>query len=380
MTFAFCAPPLLIMDDAALATAAEQWLECTVVALDTEFMRTDTFFPKLALIQLCDGRSTWLIDPLPLTNLAPLIALLTNPKILKVLHSCSEDLEVLQHFMGCSPAPLFDTQVAAALTGHGFSRGYSALVKDLSGVELSKQETRSDWLKRPLSKAQLDYAALDVHYLLPMYEQLTEALRERGRLHWMDEEMATLEANAAAPQLVQNYYQRIKGAWRLDRRGVGVLQQLGAWREGEARLRNRPRNWVVADKILLEIAAVRPTTYGALAALEVVGQKILDRYGGLMIDIVAAVLQQSENALPETLPKSLPRESGAFLNKCRERVQTVAAELGLAPEMLARKVDMEQLVRTHRAGAATLPPPLNTGWRRTVIGDQLLSCVQVGGE
>lgn len=380
MAFDFCAPPLLIIDDAALAIAAEQWLECTVVALDTEFMRTDTFFPKLALIQLCDGRNTWLIDPLSLTNLAPLVTLLGNRKVVKVLHSCSEDLEVLQHFIGHSPAPLFDTQVAAALTGHGFSRGYSTLVEDLSGVQLSKQETRSDWLKRPLSKAQLDYAALDVHYLLPMYEQLTETLRDLGRLHWMDEEMATLEAHATAPQQAQYSYQRIKGAWRLDRRGVGVLQQLAIWREGEARLRNRPRNWIVADKILLEIAAVRPTTYGALAALEVIGQTILDRYGGLMIDIVAAVIELSEDTLPEPLPKALPRESGALLNRCRERVQMVAAELGVASEMLARKVDMEQLVRTHRAGAATLPPPLHTGWRRAVIGEQLLSCVQTGAE
>ncbi len=380
MAFDFSTPPLLIMDDAALAAAADQWRGCAAVALDTEFMRTDTFFPKLALIQLCDGNHTWLIDPVSVTNLAPLIALLTDRKILKVLHSCSEDLEVLRHVMGCSPAPLFDTQVAAALTGYGFSQGYSSLVRDLNGVELSKQETRSDWLKRPLSKAQLDYAALDVHYLLPMYEQLTENLRDRGRLHWMDEEMATLEANAAAPQLAQNYYQRIKGAWRLDCRSVGVLQRLAVWREEEARLRNRPRNWIVADKILLEVAAVRPTTYGALASLGVIGQKILDRYGGLMIDIVAAVIELSEDALPEPLPRALPRESGALLNRCRERVQMVAAELGLAPEMLARKVDMEQLVRTYRAGAATLPPPLHTGWRRAVIGEQLLSCVQAGAE
>ncbi len=380
MAFDFCGPPLLIMDDDALAAAADQWQACSAVAVDTEFMCTDTFFPKLALIQLCDGHHTWLIDPLAVTDPQPLIALLTNRKILKVLHSCSEDLEVLRHALGCLPAPLFDTQVAAALTGYGFSRGYSALVGDLCGVQLSKQETRSDWLKRPLSKAQLDYAALDVLYLLPMYEQLTENLGKRGRAHWMDEEMATLEGTAAAPQQVEKYYQRIKGAWRLDRRGVGVLQQLAAWREGEARLRNRPRNWIVADKALLEIAAARPLTYGGLAALELVGQKVLDRYGGRMLDMVAAVVEQSADGLPETLPKSLPRESGALLNRCREQVQAVATELGLAAEMLARKVDMEQLVRSQRAGMAKLPAPLDTGWRRGVIGEQLLSCVQGGGE
>ncbi len=380
MAFDFRAPPLLIVDDAGLAAAAQQWQKCAVVALDTEFMRTDTFFPKLALVQLCDGRSTWLIDPLSLSDLAPLGDLLANPKVLKVLHSCSEDLEVLQHVMGQSPAPLFDTQVAAALTGHGFSRGYSSLVKDLRGVELSKQETRSDWLKRPLTTAQLDYAALDVHYLLPMCEQLTENLQGRGRLPWMDEEMTTLEANAAEPAQAQNYYQRIKGAWRLDRRGVGVLQQLATWREGEARLRNRPRNWIVADKALLDIAAARPTTYGALAALEVVGQKILDRYGGLMIEMVAAVIAQSEDALPDALPRALPRESGALLNRCREQVQAMAVQLGLAPEMLARKADMEHLVRTCHQGAPTLPPLLDQGWRRSVIGEQLLSCVQAGAE
>ncbi len=334
MTFDFCAPPLLIADDAALIAAAAQWQECAAVALDTEFRRTNTFFPRLALIQLGDGPHTWLID----------------------------------------------TQVAAALTGYGFSRGYSSLVRDLSGVELSKQETRSDWLQRPLSNAQLDYAALDVHYLLPMYEQLMKNLRETGRLRWMDEEMVTLAATAAAPQQARKYYQRIKGAWRLDRRGIGVLQQLAAWREGEARLRNRPRNWIVADKALLEIAAARPKTYGGLAALAVVGQKVLDRYGGHLIDLVATVLEQPEDGLPETLPKSLPREFGALLDSCRQQVQAVAAELGLAAEILARKVDVEQLVRSHQVGAAKLPPPLDTGWRREVIGEQLLSCVQGSAE
>lgn len=380
MAFDYCGPPLLITDDAGLAAAAQQWQESAVVALDTEFMRTDTFYPKLALVQLCDGRNTWLIDPLPLKNLEPLLALLVNPKVVKVLHSCSEDLEVLHRYLGQSPTPLFDTQVAAALTGYGFSRGYSALVKDLNGVELSKQETRSDWLKRPLSAAQLNYAALDVHYLLPLYEQLTENLEREGKAHWMGEDMSSLQIAAAEPQDVEQYYARIKGAWRLDRRGVGVLQRLSAWREGEARLRDRPRNWIIADTALLEIAAARPTSPAALGALGGMPRKTLERWGTLIIDTVEAVSALAESGLPPILPRALPRESGSLLKKCREQVQALAQELNVAPEMLARKADMEYLVRTYNEGGAALPPALERSWRRTVVGEQLLACLQPGGE
>lgn len=350
------------------------------MALDTEFIRTDTFYPLLGLVQLSDGASSWLIDPLAMSTdeLAPLVELLLDQGVVKVIHSCSEDLEVLRHTLGVVPTPIFDTQVAAAFAGLGFSLSYLALVKELAGVTLDKHETRSDWLRRPLSAAQLVYAAEDVEHLLTAYGKLVIRLGELGRLDWLREDLQAVQLAAAAEPLAEDYFVRVKGAWKLDRQGLAILKALTTWREGEARKLDRPRSRIVADKDLLEIAILKPRQRALLLANRDLHPRSIRVYGDKLIELILTVLSSDPGQFPETLPKPVPREYGSMLKACRKIVQEKADALGLAPEILARRADLEYLLRNVADGAARLPPAMAQGWRRHIIGDDLLAHTSQG--
>ncbi|MFZ5654567.1 MAG: ribonuclease D [Pseudomonadota bacterium] len=363
----------LIESAAQLAAAAAAWRAHPALALDTEFMRTDTFHPRLALVQVSDGERVWLVDPLAIGDLTPLAGVLADPAVVKVLHSCSEDLEVLQRAVGCRPAPLYDTQVAAAMTGHGFSLSYGALVRRLLGIELDKQETRSDWMQRPLSAAQLDYAAADVRFLFPVYLRLAEDAARLHRAAWIDEEMARLAARAAEEPPPREQYLRVKGAGRLGRAELAALRELAAWREAEARHRDRPRGHIVNDAELLALAAARPAGRAALAAVEGLRPRVVREYGEPLLAAVAAAAALPAEAQPPALDQGPPeRAAREFIRASREWLAERAGQLAIAPEMLARRADLELLARSRAAGGATLPPALAQGWRRAAVGEPLL--------
>ena len=373
-------PAIMVTDSSSLLAAVEKLNLVDAIALDTEFIRTDTFYPRLALIQLCDGVTTWLIDPLAFADdeLSPLVELLSDESVLKVIHSCSEDLEVLKYALGVLPRPLFDTQIAAAFVGLGFSLGYQALVKEITGVELSKHETRSDWLRRPLSDSQLRYAAEDVHYLGEIYEKLNENLIASGRLDWLQEDMRALLASAELDAPVEQYYSRVKGAWKLDRQSLGVLKLLCSWREVEARGEDRPRGRIVADKDLLQVAISKPQDKRLLSGRQAAnGEGIHPRaarvYGEKIVSLVADGLQADPDSLPLLLTKPVPREQGGTLKACKKIVKDRANALAMAPEMLARKADLTYLLHGAVAGEAKLSLAMENGWRKAIIGDHLLA-------
>ena len=367
----------LVASAAQLDAAAAVWRACPVLALDTEFMRTDTFFPRLALVQVSSGEQAWLIDPLAIDELAPVAAMLSDPGVVKVLHSCSEDLEVFQCALGCRPAPLYDTQVAAALTGHGFSLGYGALVLRLLGIELDKQETRSDWLQRPLSGPQLAYAAADVHYLLPVYRQLAEAAARQGKAAWMAEEMHRLLVQAAAGVPPREQYRRVKGAGRLKRVELAALRELAAWREARARAGNRPRGHLVNDAELLALAIARPRDRAALAAVAELRPRVMREHGDQLLAALAVTAELAPADYPELLDQGPPERSAReLIRACRDWLAERAGMLEVAPELLARRVDLEALARSWQAGEACLPPALAGGWRHGAIGAELLDFVR----
>ena len=254
----------LIESDEALQQVLARGAGSEAVIVDTEFMRRNTFYPQVALVQLCfaneeAGSATgWLIDPLAIEDPAPLIELFTDPGMVKVLHSASEDMEVFQNWLGVLPQPLFDTQRAAAMVGRGFGLGYRALVHEICDVDLPKGETRSDWLQRPLTESQCEYAALDVTWLLPVWRELHKQCEQQGKQEWVLADGH--DAMGALGTAVTDYHKRIKTAWKLNPRQLGSLAAICAWREKTARSRDKPRSWIIDDKACLTLAQQDPQT------------------------------------------------------------------------------------------------------------------------
>ena len=362
-----------IGNDRALAEAARAWQGAPALGLDTEFVRERTFYHRLGLIQVSDGRANYLIDPLAVKDLGPLVEVLAAPGTVKVLHSASEDVEVFHRGLGTLPAPLFDTQVAAALAGVGASLSYQKLVAALFGQEIPKGETRTDWLARPLSAAQLAYAAEDVAFLLPIHRELEARLAELGRAEWAREDSAALLDTGRFEEDFDSAYLRIKGAGRLNRRQLGVLQVLAAWREQEARRRDLPRNFVLREALLLDLAIRQPKLAKDLQALPSFDAEQAARDGEVWLDLLRAALARSEAELPSQPDRVAFSPAVRDLEqRLRDRVREKAAELGLPPEILApRRLVSSLLMNALTREEPRLPRELR-GWRREVIGEILL--------
>lgn len=358
----------LIESDAALVGALDALRGAAEVAVDTEFMRRDTYHPQIALLQLCAGDEAWLIDPLTLDDLEPLRAFMTDPAVIKVLHSCSEDLEVFRHWLGVMPEPLIDTQRAAALLGEPFGIGYRALVEALLGVSLEKGETRSNWLQRPLTQSQCHYAAQDVLELVPAWKLLAQRAAEQDRFAWLLEEGA--EARAALGEREGELHRRIKGWGRLTARQLEVLRRLSVWREARARRLDRPRGWVLDDKACLALARERPRHREALAALDVLPPAVLRRLGDELLAIVDEASGVPEDQLPQPAPRPLDPQQRARLKKLRASLRSRCEALGIAPEAALSGSELELLLR-EAEGASIDVPARWSGWRGPIVVDPL---------
>ena len=340
--------------------------ESPVITVDTEFARVNTYYPEVGLIQIFNGEQCFLIDPISLPDLKPLRRLMLSPSIIKVFHSCSEDLEVFQHAMGLIPNPIFDTQIGAALLGIGFSASYQSLVGHYLGIELSKYETRSDWLKRPLTENQLKYAALDVVHLYDVYNAELEALSEADRLGWASEECSRLGSQIATMVDPQQFYKKIRGAGALNRLQLNVLRSLSSWRELIAREKNIPRNRVLDQKALLAIAKV---PLSSIAELQKVGgftSKQVRMYSDDIFRVLEEAWIQEEQFCPQLIPRSSGAVNSSHLQRLKQVVRERAESLNVSPEFLAKRRHMEELLRTNE-----LPKELD-GWRKDVIGEPLL--------
>jgi ribonuclease D len=363
---------------AALATATDAWQGVEALALDTEFVRERTFYPKLGLIQVSDGRAAYLIDPLAIPDLSPFAAILRAPGTVKVVHSASEDLEVFKRALGAVPEPLFDTQIGAALAGVGGSLGYQKLVATVLGVELGKGETRTDWLARPLSVAQRSYAAEDVAYLLPVYVRLRDELLRLGRLSWVLEDSAALLSGLTRLEEDPDAaYRRIRGAGRLNRRQLGVLQTLAAWRDQEARRRDLPRSFVLKEDLLLSLATRKPAVAEDLARLPAFDARQAARDGATWLALIEQALARPEVELPEP-PERLPFTPAVrqLEDRLRQLVAERAAALGIPPEILSSRRNLGGLLKSALTDPEPRLPRELSGWRREVIGEDLLAAVR----
>ena len=247
-------PPSIIQSGSEFSRAIGEMAECDYLCIDTEFIRERTYYPELCLLQVADGDRSWCIDPLSIGDLRPFLNLCKNSAIVKVLHSARQDLEIFFQLMQTVPGPVFDTQLAAALSGHGEQVSYAFLVKELLGVELDKSQTRTDWSRRPLSRAQIDYALNDVVYLTPLKEKLTEELSGLGRLEWFEEDSVMLADANTYHVRPEHAWQKVKGIGNLELTGFQRAAVLAEWREQVAQTKNLPRTWVLKDPAIIAIA------------------------------------------------------------------------------------------------------------------------------
>ena len=356
-----------IDSSAALAEAVSQCRSVAVVALDTEFIRTDTFYPLPALIQVFDASTVFLIDPVAIDDLEPLKALLADDSVIKVMHSCSEDMDVFARLLDVVPTPLVDTQIAASLAGLDFSISYQRLVEQLLNQPLEKGETRSDWLQRPLSEKQLQYAADDVLWLLEVYQSLMERLAQQQRSSWLEEESRRLLEDAHNPPPLEEYYLRIKSAWRLSGQSLVLLQMLCLWRERLAREHNVPRGRIASDSALYEIARSRPKDKSQLSRVKALKPANIRQYGS---QLLAIANQQFEDETHSVLNVARANDAKALkdaIKHSKRLIARVAEEQSLPVEIVGRNRDVEQFL----FAAERQRTLLGSGWRASLLGDSL---------
>lgn len=349
-------------DADALARAATDLASAEIVAVDTEFFRETTFYPVPALIQLTAGETVYLIDPQAVAADTDIQRLLSGGPV-KLIHACSEDLEVLTMWAGVELFPLVDTQIAESLLGPETAIGYRRLVQARCDVDIPKEETRSNWLERPLSPAQLDYAALDVVFLLPIWQQQRTALQALERLDWLDQECVSMSGarDAAVPE---RWYLRNRQLWRLTPRQIEAYRRLAAWREREVRRRDTPRGWLAKDGVLFAVAEAMPKNRYELAAIDGVSASLVKREGDALLEAVKAAHQCDESALPPAVPVPTTPAFKQRMKALKQVVREQADTLALAPERLSNRSEMEALAGAHLTGNSLALP---TGWR----GDRL---------
>lgn len=360
-----------VENDDRLRELCSVWSSQNAIALDTEFIRTDTFYPIIGLLQIADAEGIYLIDPLSITDTAPLQQLWANHDVIKVIHSCSEDLEVFNRYLGVLPTPLFDTQVAAAFAGFGASLGYANLVAVLFDEMIPKDETRSNWLQRPLSEAQRNYAALDVVHLLPALDELTKRLTTQQRLEWVNLECSGLIDKASSVNNLGDYYLRVKSAWKLQAKQLAALKALSSWREHETRVINIPRNRLIKDSALFDIAQRLPKTKEQFLAIKDVHSRFVKKYGEHCLSLIDDVLHDESN-YPARLPAPLNAEQRALFKTLKSHIVDISETLDLPPEFLIRKKDLESIIRKPQQTLLSLPAALK-GWREEVVAKSLLN-------
>ncbi len=369
------APIRYIESEQDLQDAMDACMGKSVVSIDTEFARFNTYYPMVGLIQIYDGEVCYLIDPLVVDDLSSLANLIVATDLVKVFHACSEDMEVFKYCLDAIPSPVIDTQIAAAALGVGFSISYQNMVEHYLSVTLPKEETRSDWLQRPLTKSQLDYAALDVIYLLQVYEIQRDRLQKMQREDWVREECEDLSVDLAIMIEPDSCYHKVKGLWKLDRKQLSVLKSLCAWREVRARELNVPRNRIVEQKSLMNIAIANISRKQDLQYDAKMSPRQVRKYGDDLLFLAAEARILPEEQCPQLVEKESTRIDSKQLGQLRQVVQDKAEVLSVAPELLTKRRHLEQLLRSEdKNGNFSLPVELS-GWRKEVIGNDLIEAL-----
>ncbi|PAV27021.1 ribonuclease D [Tamilnaduibacter salinus] len=336
------------------------------LALDTEFERVSTFFPIPGLVQLGVGEDLRLVEPSVAEQSRGFRAAVVDADRAKLLYAMSEDLDLFRHWLELEPVGFLDLQIGAALAGLGFSAGYARMVEQVFDVSLDKSATRSDWLARPLSEAQLHYALDDIRFLEPLYRHVETILEERALSHAWREECQRVADELRAQAEPTQYYRRIRGGWQLSAEQQNILRELAIWREGECRLRDRPRNRILPDKVLIEIAGQEPKNRQALSRIDGIPPVVVRRYGETILGLVANAGRTPLAAPPIAGP--LDRQDQQRFKQLKNVIRHEADSRDIPIELVAPRRHLEACLNGHDGGS--LPSFLTQGWR----GELLAPC------
>jgi ribonuclease D len=359
----------LIADTTSLAAFCQRLKDTPYITVDTEFMREKTYWPLLCLVQVAGPDEAHAIDPMaPDMDLSPLFELMANPKVLKVFHAARQDLEIFHHLSGSVPTPLFDTQVAAMVCGFGDAVSYETLASQLARARIDKSLRFTDWAQRPLTDRQLTYALADVTHLRPAYEKLQKRLDRDGRAEWLSDEMALLNDPNTYITNPEDSWRRLKPR-SSSPRFLMVLKELAAWREREAQERDLPRQRVVRDETLMEIAAHAPTSVEEMSRTRGMSKGTAEgRYGTAMLDAIARALAAPDIACP--LPperNDLPRGLGPVTDLLKVLLKLKCDQHDVAQRLIASSADIELIAADDDAKVPALE-----GWRRELFGEDAL--------
>ncbi|MFZ2311987.1 MAG: ribonuclease D [Methylobacter sp.] len=355
-----------------LAKLCEQIKKEPWLALDTEFLREKTYYPKFCLLQIATPEWVACVDPLALPTLDSLFEAIYSPFIVKVFHSCRQDLEIFHQLTGKLPMPVFDTQIAAPLLGFQENPGYAMLVSSLLNVNLNKAHTRADWSKRPLTDAEIEYAADDVIYLCKIYQMMLQKLAELGRADWLERDFAEL-ANPDIYQVTpEKAWLKIKGKNKLTGKQLSIVQTLAEWREKAAQSEDRPKSWLLRDEMLFDIAKLQPETVGELTNVRGINERTVNRYGQELCQLITAAKNRAPMPLNEKgRPAKKTQQQEAILDILTALVRIRAEENSLNPIILATRKDLEVLLFNDDDEC-----PLLHGWRFDMAGRELVGLLK----
>jgi len=356
----------------ALANLCETLRGSEWLAIDTEFMREKTYYPRLCLIQVSNGELAAAIDPIRLQDLNPFLDILFDGSILKVLHAARQDLEIFWNDWHQFPLPLFDTQPAAALLGFGDQVGYANLVKQVLEIDLPKDQSRTDWSIRPLDEQQIRYALDDVIYLGKLYLNLRGRLSDRERLQWLAADFATLADPATYQPPLSEAWKKIKGRQHLRGRQLAVLQALAQWRELQARERDLPRKWLLKDDAMVELCRRLPRNLETLSRVRGIEAGLVRREGKHLLRLIDEACQLDKQSWPKEKgrPKPLNPQQEAMVDLLSASLRLLAAKHQLSPQAIGTHKDLQKLV------CGDNDCKLLEGWRRGVAGETLLAVIQ----
>ncbi len=355
-----------------LAALCEHINRADWLALDTEFLREKTYYSKFCLLQIATPEWVACVDPIALPELGALFDAINNPAIVKVFHSCHQDLEIFYQMTGKVPGPIFDTQVAAPLLGYQDNPGYAMLVSSLLNVNLNKAHTRADWSKRPLSAEEIQYAADDVIYLCKIYQIMLQKLAELGRADWLKQDFKELENPNAYQVSPEKAWLKIKGKNKLTGKQLSIVQALAEWRENTAQAEDRPKTWVLRDELIFDMAKQQPETMADLANIRGINERTVHRYGKKLCELIAIAKNKEPIALKEkerSIKKNQQHE--AILDILTALVRIRAEENSLNPTILATRKDLEVLLFNEDDDC-----PLLHGWRYSMAGKELVGLLR----